>query len=533
MLVIAAPIFILLISIAAYLFYRARNNLGMAWAMDVIASILAFGLIIFLRFRLPTELVVKDWQGFTGHAANILRFQADYTSWPFAMMLMAVTLAFILTAPARLGQLSNPVIWTRTLVMVSFGLFAVFAQSPLAVVLAWAGLDVVEFVLLQSSLESERLRSQVVLSFGIRVGGTIALVSAMVISQASGLPLEFESIQPNASLLVLLGIGLRLGILPLNLPFTDEMVLRRGFGTVLRIIQASTCLVVLARLPEQLFSPVWTSILLSITFLAMIYAASMWLVSSDELKGRPFFMIVVGGFGITCVLLGHPAFVGIWTTALLISGGILFLSSARGIIWLVLIGMAMVGMTGLPYTPAAPAWLGLIPAGFNLTAISSIIVLILLVLGYFKHTLRKRDEVPASDPVARTLYPLGLALLIVIQWGLGIFGGPGYWGVGVWWASVAVSFACLVVGGVWFFWGKNGRVLQPNSWIVMVGGRVGLILSSILSLGWIFVVLKWFYALFSRFVQFLTEVLEGDGGVLWVLVLLALLVTLIQGSVLP
>jgi hypothetical protein len=48
---------------------------------------------------------------------------------------------------------------------------------------------------------------------------------------------------------LLLAAGLRLGVLPLHLPYASEAAIRRGFGSALRLISAGSSLILLARIP--------------------------------------------------------------------------------------------------------------------------------------------------------------------------------------------------------------------------------------------------------------------------------------------
>ncbi|HNS37527.1 MAG TPA: hypothetical protein PKM01_07060, partial [Anaerolineaceae bacterium] len=58
-------------------------------------------------------------------------------------------------------------------------------------------------------------------------------------------------------------------------------------------------------------------------------------------------------------------------------------------------------------------------------------------------------------------------------------------------------------------------------------------LSKIISLTWFYRLLEWFYARLGQVVRFLSLIFEGDGGVLWTLVFLALVITLIRSQVTP
>jgi hypothetical protein len=51
-------------------------------------------------------------------------------------------------------------------------------------------------------------------------------------------------------------------------------------------------------------------------------------------------------------------------------------------------------------------------------------------------------------------------------------------------------------------------------------------MAAFFGLGWLYGALSWIYRVVQSVIQLLTAVLEGDGGFLWSLVLLALLVSI-------
>jgi hypothetical protein len=58
-------------------------------------------------------------------------------------------------------------------------------------------------------------------------------------------------------------------------------------------------------------------------------------------------------------------------------------------------------------------------------------------------------------------------------------------------------------------------------------------LAAFFRLEWAYQLLGMIFQLLQRIVQMITTILEGEGGVLWVLLLLALLVSLIQTGAKP
>jgi len=104
----------------------------------------------------------------------------------------------------------------------------------------------------------------------------------------------------------LIAAGLRLGVLPLHLPYGKENVVRRGFGTSLRLVSAAASLILLARIPAESLHSVISPYLLILAGITALYAGWMWLRSSDEILGRPFLVLCMASLAVADSLRGNP-----------------------------------------------------------------------------------------------------------------------------------------------------------------------------------------------------------------------------------
>jgi hypothetical protein len=150
--------------------------------------------------------------------------------------------------------------------------------------------------------------------------------------------------------------------------------------------------------------------------------------------------------------------------------------------------------------------------------------------------LRPRDELYRMERWVHTVYPLGLLFLILGQWFIGVFGWPGSLTVGVWWASAALF---LITGlGIVLVYTFRGRLAAVGTtagseavgmhWVGVLAHRVGRTLNALFRLNWVYSFIAWVYRVMQLAIQALTAIFEGDGGILWTLVLLALLISLLR-----
>lgn len=522
------PIFVLLLAVGAVLLTnRMRPGFGPAWLVNIGLVLLSWIIVLVMRWQVTAPLVISDWLPLqTSSGALLLSF--DSISWPYAFALVSVVLAVMLTLPIRLPAAAEPDLWARNLGLASMGLLSVLSASPLAFLLSWAAIDLMELVirlnLVEESPADSASRAQIALAFGVRVGGSICLIVALISSAAAGSPLTFLALEPQIGLWVLLAAGLRLGVLPLNLPFVSEDPRRRGLGTLLRLVSAASSLALLARLPQNSIPPAWQPFLLAFCTLAALYGSAMWVASRDSLNGRPYWLIALAALSIGCVVQNAPNASLPWGLALLLVGSVLFLYSAHDRRALAFPILAILLLPGLPFTPFGGGWSGLLPMPFNAAGLVFLISVGLLTFGAVRPLLRTGGELAGSEGWVRVVYPLGLLIPSIAAWLIGAT-QTGSLSLGRWWAApltlLFASFSMLLFH-------RPVQRSGPQPWLDQAARRAGQELANFLNLNWAYRLLWWLYRQIEKLINLLSLLLEGDGGVLWVLVLLALLLSLLR-----
>lgn len=514
-------------ALAIAIWYRFRRGFGIPWLAAVAVTLTGWGVMIFLRGRLPVTLAGQQWLGL-GESAQYPYFLLDPISWPYAFALAGLSLAVILTASARLAYHTNPLAWAAGLAMAGGGLLAVTAADPLTLAVSWTALDVLELTALLAAVRNRDLSQRVVLAFAARVLGTMVLIWAMLYSRSLGVDLNFTQIPSEVGLVLLLAAGLRLGVLPLHLTLEWEIPMRRGMGVMLRSAAPASSLALLARLPAGL-DPTWTPLLLTLATLAVLYTAFTWLSAPDAVAGRPYWLIATAGLAVISVLRGQPAASVAWGLVMLLPGGLLFLHSARDRRTLVYPLLGALGLAGLPFTPAAAGWLGLWSQPFQPASLLFLLAHMALLGGYLRHALLPGDRLAGLERWVQTVYPFGLLMLVVTQWIAAWFSLPLSFSLATWigLVSTLLVLAALALSG----WMRARREAagegQEPAWQNILAGRVGGWLGAIFRLDWLYRAGVFAYGLVRSLIGFLATILEGDGGVLWALVLLALLVSVL------
>jgi hypothetical protein len=507
---------LLFISALALIVLRVtQQNTRYAWWTAVGGATLATISVFFWLSRMPFDLALPSWRP-NSLFVNPILFRADGISWPLALSVTALTLTIMLTSVAR-QVVSNSLNWIGGLALGGIGLMAVTADNPLTLVLVWAALDITELITQFIFADSQANNERVVTSFATRSLGIGLLLWANIVSVAQGSSFNFQSIAPASGLYLVAAAGLRLGVLPLHLPYSSESTLRRGFGTSLRLISAASSLVLLAHVPAGSLNSGFTPFLIGFAIIAALYGGWMWLRAPDELTGRPYWIIGLAALSVTSALSGNPLGAVAWGCALVLVGGALFLASVQQV-WLnraLLIGAW--SLSALPFSLTASAWLGNL--GFFIPFV--IAAQALIIAGFIRHALRPsgRDSLDSQPSWARAVYPAGIIFLLAIQLLLGFIGWDGALQIGAWLQAIIVSL--LTFGLVWAT--PRFRILNPirAHWVTPPTSQSNSIYSSLWGI----------YRALGRISQAVNITLEGEGGIMWTLLFLVIFISLLTQGI--
>jgi hypothetical protein len=515
MVILLTVLLLFLTALALSILRWTRPGFRYHWLVASGGGLLAWLSVFFWQGRMPIVLAEASWQP-VGLPAIPFSFLADGLSWPYAFCLTTLAMSVILTTLGR-SETPSALTWISTLTLTGLGLLAVLAETPLALVVAWSAIDLFELIAHLRAVDEPSLSEDVVVAFAARLTGSGVLLWANMVSLSAGVPLNFQDAAPGAGLYLLLAAGLRLGVLPLHLPFSRESVLRRDFGTVLRLVSSASSLVLLTRIPSASLASPFTPLLMLLAVLAALYGAWLWMRAPDELIARPFWQIGMAALAVAAALRSNPQGTTGWGISLLLGGSALFISTIQQP-WLrrILLACAL-GASALPFTASASGWMG---SGQGIFLPFLLIAQAMLLAGFVRHALRPAPNPFTSLPLwGQALYVPGLVVLPLAHLLLGLWGWPGARSWEMWWPGLVASL--LAVALTWlgrrlvFFNPVRAHWVRPaeRSW-----------------LDWLYRSILRIYQSTGRLTSAITSALEGDGGFLWTLLFLAIFISLLAGG---
>lgn len=559
--------------LAMLILHLVRPKLSIQGFLAVLTVLIAWPMVFLARSDIPHVITLLQWKPETLFPISP-SLLIDDISWYFALALTSLSLSVVITSIAHLGQSpkldqlpaqqkiqvvedsNNPdegissdepaavieagltpdwLLWASILALTSLGLVAVTAGNMLTLLLGWAALDVVElFILLGQMLES-KTRERIILAFSAKMAGIVMLLIAGLYLWSQGATLSFDAISQPISTYLVLAAGLRLGVLPLHLPFTQGLPIRRSLGTVLRLVPAASSFILLVRVSNVGVTGAVTPFLLGLTILAGLFAAVNWLGAKDELNGRPYWLLGTASLAVAAAILNHPSGCLAWSIASLLSGGFIFSMFLRH---RNLIPLAVLGLINLSALPFSPTWQGTTlyqyssnsPVNLTLFSLFSLLFMLIqsfLLAGFMRHALR--GVFPAGEETPEHIerwvwfvYPLGLILIVVTHLLIGWWLYPNMNEVPL--SGWIIGSLVLIIAGVilYIIW------RHPHPFAYLSRSAKTSFWNNLFSLDWLYRLLWKLFRTISRLFALFSTILEGDGGILWALVLFALIFVFLQ-----
>jgi hypothetical protein len=325
----------------------ARPGFGYGWLAAAIGAFLAWISTFLWQVSLPQTLTLVQWlpQSIFTYSPTLL---ADRINFPYALSLTSLALAIIWTSAAR-STTTGPLAWSSTLALTALGLIAVLSGNVLTLLFALAAVDVLELANTLRAVDDPLSSNNEVVGFAVRLLGLGLMMCGAVVAYAAGAALEFESMPPQGSIYLLLGVGVRMAAILYRHPNAPRPDLRRGYGTAVRLISAAASLSLLARIPAGSISPAATAWLLFFTALVGLVSGINWLRAPDLLEGRRFFLAGMGALAFAAALRGNAVGSAAWGSALVFCGGLSSLYTVHQRRLTIILLAAAFMLTALPF----------------------------------------------------------------------------------------------------------------------------------------------------------------------------------------
>ena len=494
-------------------------RMAFLWLMPVILSLACW--IIFLVMPIPSSASLFKIPGlFSLRPDEGLSLIIDSSSWGFIYLVISLVLGYFLTMVIRLEKEKRTWLWVGWLLLSLTAILSFSAGNLNTLILAWVLFDLLDFLFTHFILKINEVKASLYEYLPSRVISVLLLIAAGIF-----LPAEFAQwlpspLAPPAYILLFLAGLFRTGLLPsrsLNQPAIEN---ESSFLLIKRILPVLSGFSLLSFLPINFLNN-FSRIFLSIIFLilAIVYA----LLSIQKQKTFSYFWLnSIICLGCIAVTSGTPIAMLGWGGVALLGASIphFFTHRSKRIRVFALLGVF--SLSGIPYSVAAFALAGLTSVSSFLWIIPVLPIFALLLFLFVDSIQMPNDESLTPEPLYLAVHLIGLFITAFAPFAILIKNAQLAGSVlNYWWAGITVVFLCLVMMLL-----KRKVHLKSN--VIGKLSPVLIFVDRVLTFQWLERVWQWLSWFLSGFINFLTGLLEGEGGIIWAIVILVLLVSLIS-----
>lgn len=505
--IILLPIFILvfcgaIISILAIISPKNRFT----WLIGLIGSIFSLVVVSFWLISINLNSTIN----FSVPKNPLLSWSVNENSWLYAICFCLLTCSIILIKVK--DPLNSPVDIIIGLSLNALAIFAVTTNNPINLAAAWISMDLIFLIFSFVSTKMGNFEA-FIYTFSLRMVGIILFLFLLIIN-GSNLHDGFQFITSPSIILILLIVVSRIGVFSLNLLNSSNDPNQHTYS-IIHLITATSGLFLLLKIPPYRFSATFSSItIMALSSLFLIASGLVMLFGRGEKSDLSKWIVLIGFISVLGYLTSNNFATSQWVVILVLSAGFLsfFPLPFRTRFWLRII---------------IPSFLLIQPifflSNFSFpTEVSLIIYYSLFLLGYsifltstLKMPIMDKQQIDGIFPQywTKSIVNLGIFILpfgilfIEVRF---LLSNPD---LGVWWASILVLTVVIPI----FLLRKKIKI--PNNWEKSKLSDNST--TSIISIIWSF------YRLIRRLIRLITTNLEGDGGFLWSLVILVLLISII------
>ena len=536
------PISILFLG-SLFIFLGRSQSFRVNGVISLVSVMLSVVATLLLGFHDSMSVVLSDWRSLVSFGDS-LRLTVDRLSWAIALTLLISFLAASLAGLLARSERSRGY-RASSLLLIACAMVSIFADNLMTVAAAWVALDLATFF----SLSYVRKENYAVADLSLSLLAVALVIAAAVVvadAGASSTVLSSANLSTHGILFLVVAVIFRVGMYSVNGRIgrgdDKDMVVLQAATRLARLAVAVDLLVILV-MEKPLFP--MRNWLTGAVILAGLISGIKW-YWADRPRVQLQYMFVAQ----FCVMMMIFLWGGQWASAGVLAQGISVILSSTILIvyrgklnfrhtWALSSGLAVLMLGGMPLTIGFIGMLtlysGLLESGILIFAIPLIVIIqALLTAGGFGLVSFPRASASVQAPFVNVGYRLSLTIPVVV----GFLGGvlPGRVGVlsGVddmpnWGAMLtrggSVAVGCSLLGisigvGLWFFKENLYSRYQSN---------LRRAFFFLVELQWIRAVTLNVYGGTTRVMRAIALVLEGQGGVLWALVVISV-VLLVLGA---
>jgi hypothetical protein len=490
---------------------------GFAWLLSVITSLAAWIVFLVSKNYLP---LMYSTEILSDIAINLKlpAFQIDLIIWPMVLSILAIVNGTLISSASRIGLDANSREWASILLLGVIGIGACVSQNVITALVLIGIFDMADLVITLFSAKHERA------NFTFLFWRLASLILFFAVYSWNGLDStntnDWEKLQPIPAQIALIACIIRFGVSPVigitGLPRRTSSGLETARLIIGFIITSS----IIVQLP--VFSSSITGKILFLIYLLLSILVSITRLQKGTSDTEALCWQIIGG-ALICAeyIYGYSASAIMFLSAFIPVMFIILQPFKRGR-YLITIGIiGILGFSGVPFTPNNS---GL--SGFGMAGQIPGILFVLLLIPIFYQMIKSvisytTDTNPNIEQWASGMAPTGALLVIISSWCIFFLWQPNSSTF-----NLSIQSIIMAVGGIGVFLGEKFHLfdIKPVTLKVQkffVSRREKIRLPENLDLSSV-------VDFVEKPILFITQLFEGDGGILWAVLSLALIITIIS-----
>lgn len=513
-------IIFLLMGVALTAWFLKLRGVRTAYIWLAVLSIcLLIWLIILFVPQEKTPIVdLNNWYQI-GASSISLRFQITPSTFSIILLSLAYNLSFFFTAVARLNIRSDLKFWSVQLLQTVFFILAIAADNTWSLLLAWTMLDILGFLYqLRTSLEKNK--DEIFRKVIIKFIGSMLLVWNIANTARLNLDVSMDNLAGVSRQGFFMAAFLHSGILPYTTRNQKVSLTKRVIDNSFSVLNFVASFMLVMRISTPELTPFLIMFLKLFFYFFIIFFAYQWMRNSSSDASLRSLLLMTGGIIAIFYLsnLIRPMYflmVVMLFTVLFIN---LITHFSKNLVLFIAIMVFLI--SGLPLTIFSFGARGIFSAGINLDSIVLAIAYVFFISGILRLNFKKMENFDELEPWYQVSFLTGLfisfltAALIVFRNLTSISEELNYW-----WMSLVMLGISLFLS---FVFNRKSKSINSNNGVLAIQNN------SIFSLNWLFKPLVELIRRIQTLINAFSEIIEGEGGVLWALVLLFLLLSMIN-----
>ncbi len=503
---------------------RSRRGVGLAWLLSVVTVIIGWGLSLASIWQATYSQISLPWLPQSLSSRSAISFSLDSNHWVYTLLAFTLGTTILLTAPSRLAFQSGPKSWITNLINLGVLIVALSAEDVTTIALSWTLLDGIA-ILTEHLLIGVPLRKSAINLLG-RWLSTLLIIGAALSQMPPDTQLDPHTWSQLSGTLFFLGIAIRMGLVPLGAGIAYPKQEYRGVWTILNFQNPLLGLALLSRLASpELTATFGFSGLPLLLSLWGFFNALLWFNCPEAPQGLPYWIAAMSSLALTSAYVANVSPLP-WAILTILMGIVPMLAIFAFPARRVFLFLTILTFSTLPLTPLAVGWQGL------MTSLGGWIwplTVAISITGWHHHVENANGLLVTSERWISAVYGLGLMFLPLTAWGFWILKPTLHTQD---WLAGSITFL-LILAGILGFHYRITILPNASPFVAWLGQRMNQIrhyLVQFLSLIWLIDGFALIHKGLKPLVHFLEGVLEGESGLLWALVFLALLLSLANAS---